>query len=1136
MAGRLLLVTQDAGDLGGLPEVLEQAGWQVARASSERAARAALDDDPPDACVVDAGLARDGAARLIRGWRDAGHPTPVLVRGTDDARERFPGADGFLDPGDPASHAQVLDSVVTALKPPASLRLGELTLDLASRRLDGPGSSLTLSDQEARMLGHLASRAHRAVGRDELLRVVWGYSRSVPTRAVDNAVRRLRTKIEVDPAKPAHLLTVRGLGYRLVVEAVTPASAPAARSVDRPATNLPRRERDAFVGRARDLHTVVQLFADGATVVTLLGPGGMGKTRLARRYGARAHAEGGAVWFCDLTAAQTGSELVQAVASAVGVPLGAVDDTAVRQLGHALAARSELLLILDNCEQLVDAAAEVVEQLTELAPAARFLVTSRERLRLRGERCVELDGLPASEAYELFVTRARAVDRTFEPGSDEIDEVEAIVERLDGLPLALELAAARIGVLSPGQLGDALDRSFHRVLRGRDRGREARQATLWGAIDWSWQLLDPMEQAVLAQCSVFRGGFTLTAAEDVLDLGDWSDAPWTLDVIQSLRDKSLLRSSPRADRHAEARFTLFESVREYATEKLDRMGRAGELEELHAIWALELGESLAAGVPTRAGSRKLRKLQLEVDNLRAVHERFRDSYGERSAQAALVLDVVLATTGPLALRVQVLDDALSCGDLPADLHVRLLLARGQALLESGELQLAVADLEAARDEARMLGARRDEATALAVLGACRVGSGQLEAGRALLQHALDVARTVGDRGVEVQALVQLGLALRQGGELDAALDHLERALALVRRGGDPREEARVLRHLGEALSVAGQSGDAERRLREALELMRDLADWPGEGAVLETLGTLYQRMSDVAAAEGYFELAMDVHRAVGNRPGEAQVLLGLGACAIARQRFDEAKQLYARAADLSEALGDPSKVAAARMGLGNLYAAEDSHAEAERQYRGALASFRASGSRWREGVALSNLGGLLMAREDRLEEAQQVLTEAVAIHEEVGAPRYVGLARFNMGVVHQILGRPAPARESYEVAIARGEEAGDQGLVAYAQALLGALQATEDRLGDAERHHEAARIAMSHAGSDRGVAVLELCEGFLELARSREASQSGQVAHAADFLEAARRRVEGARELARKRGDVGLALRLLQRDLDRTAA
>ncbi len=1135
MAGRLLAVTHDADGLSALAAQLSAQGWSLIHCTSVLEARGALNEQQADLCVLDSGLARDGAAVVLRAWRDQGHATPVVVRVTGDGQDRYPGADGFLDPAQPAGHAAAVAAVVASLQGPRQLILGSGRVDLATRRLEGPGASLTLSEQEARLLGHLASRAHRAVGRDELLRVVWGFSQSVPTRAVDNAIRRLRTKVEPDPAKPVHLLTVRGLGYRLVAEAVR-SPGPVVSPVPRAATNLPKRERDAFVGRIEDLDALATLFAEGATAVTLLGPGGMGKTRLARRFGARWHARHGSAWFCDLTAAQGLAELVQAVGSSLGVQVSGADRAAVEQLGHALAARGEVLLILDNCEQLVEAAASAVEVFVQLAPDARVLATSRERLRVRGERCLELGGLSGPEAYELFVTRARAVDRNFEPDPEEIERIEEVVERLDGLPLALELAAARVGVLSPAQLNDALDKSVHRVLRGSERGREPRQATLWGAIDWSWRLLDPMEQAVLAQSSIFRGGFTLTAAEDVLDLGDWSDAPWTLDVIQSLRDKSLLRSSPRADRHAEARFTLFETVREYAEGKLDEMGRVPELRGQHALWCLELGEGLAAGVATRGGRRKLRKLQLEVDNLRAVHERHRVHDPDITARAALVLDVVLQTTGPLDLRVEVLDQALSGADLSPERRVQLLLARGRALRISGDVGRAVDDLQAARDEAGMLGARRDEAAALAALGACRVETGKLEAGRAKLQHALDVAQSVADLGTEVQVLRYLGIADRQAGEIDASLDHLGRALTLVRRLGDPRGEASVLRQLGEALSVAGQSGEAERRLRESLELARDLGDWAGEGEVLETLGTLYQRMSDTDAAEGYFTLARDVHRAVGNRPGEASVLLGLGACAIARQRFDAAKELYARAADLAEALEDPSKVAAARMGLGNLYAAEDNVAEAERQYRGALASFRATGSRWREGVALSNLGGLLMARDDRLEEAQAVLTEAMAIHEEVGAPRYEGLARFNMGVVHQILGRPESAQESYGVAIARGEEVGDKGLVAYARALMGSVQATEDHLGDAEREHAAARLAMHEAGGGRGLAVLDLCEGFLELARAREARHGGDPRRAADFLEAARGRVEGARELARRRGDVGLALRLLIRDLERTAA
>ena len=275
-------------------------------------------------------------------------------------------------------------------------------------------------------------------------------------------------------------------------------------------------ERDAFIGRSAELQSLALQLQSGSRLVCLLGPGGTGKTRLARRYALAWLGEWpGGVYFCDLSEAHSLEGIHFAVALALGVPLGK-DDPAV-QLGHAIAGRGRCLVILDNFEQVQQHATATVGRWLDRAGEATFVVTSRERLHLEGEQVLAVEPLRLdSEAIELFAVRARAQRPGFELDEGTRHAVAEVVRLLDGLPLAIELAAARVRVLSPAQIVERLKDRF--VLLAGATGAAARQATLRAAIDWSWELLTPWEQTALAQCSVFEGGFTLEAAELVLDL------------------------------------------------------------------------------------------------------------------------------------------------------------------------------------------------------------------------------------------------------------------------------------------------------------------------------------------------------------------------------------------------------------------------------------------------------------------------------------------------------------------------------------------------------------------------------------------------------------------------------------------
>lgn len=325
-------------------------------------------------------------------------------------------------------------------------------------------------------------------------------------------------------------------------------------------------ETTSFVGRLTDLEELGNLVAR-ERLVTVLGPPGVGKTRLVCELLERRRVAALEVVFVDLAEASTAEAMRVAVARALEVPLGATSDAGDGELYRALAARESCLLVLDDFEKLI-AEAPLVGRWLAAAPELRVIVTSRERLRVAGEAVFDLAPLsveggassPVSEAALLFIARAQASRRDFAPADDELKEVTELVRRLDGLPLAIELCAARVRVLSPRELAARLDSDPgagpERLLAGPPAGRRG----LREAVEASIALLDETERSLLAVCTVFRGGFSAEAIEEVL--GDAPDAPWPLDVLHALVDKSLVVATDAA--HGVRRFRLLSTLRAFA--------------------------------------------------------------------------------------------------------------------------------------------------------------------------------------------------------------------------------------------------------------------------------------------------------------------------------------------------------------------------------------------------------------------------------------------------------------------------------------------------------------------------------------------------------------------------------------------
>ena len=786
---------------------------------------------------------------------------------------------------------------------------------------------------------------------------------------------------------------------------------PPPRTLDPGRTNLAPHP-SSFVGREADLQAMTSLF-EHSRLVTLMGPGGAGKTRLACRYAAQCLHEyqPGGTWLVELGEARSLSDVLRAVSLALSVPLtqGSSEADGLEQLCDTIAGRGRMLLVMDNFEQVVHTAFETLGKWMKRAGEARFLVTSREHLRLEGEAVWEVGPLPLEGSVALFLDRARAVRRGFAPKEADAEAIEQIVQQLDGLPLAIELAAARASVMSPAAIRDKLAQRF-RLLGVGKRGAPSRQATLMGAIDWSWDLLSEWEREVLAQCSVFRGGWTLEAVETVIDLSAWEEACWPVDVVQSLVEKSLIRSLSSSDDDREMRFGMYESIREYAARKLNE---PEAVEARHGAFYARLGkEDVLEALHGPEGTRAFRILEQELQNLvEAANRAVTKGALETAAQAALAASEVFKQRGPLAVGIHLIESVLETNPRE-DLRARLLLRHGLLIRFSGRVDEAHRSLDEALVLARRLGDTRLEGHALESLGGLHFEQGRTNDALSNYEAALEAHRKIGDRYFEGLLLGHLGSLLLEQGRMDEAISHYEAALEIHRAVGNRHLEGLVLVNLGSLHGKRGRVDHAFSKYEAALEIHREVGNRRIEGIILGNLGSLHLERGRMDEALSYFESALEVHREIGNRRAEGVVL---GNMSLLLQR------------------------------LGSLDKAGSS-------YEAALEIHRKLGNRRSEGIILANKGALNL-EQGRIKEALLDCEAALEVHREVGNRLAEGMVLGDIGLVYLELDRMDEARSAFDAGESVLQELSDP-------MKLGNLLCKRARLSLAEKDGDSARITL----------------------------------------------------------------------------
>jgi predicted ATPase/class 3 adenylate cyclase len=827
-----------------------------------------------------------------------------------------------------------------------------------------------------------------------------------------------------------------------------PAITAALRTLTARPTNL-QAQLTTFVGREREVRDLKSRLLAGARMLTLTGPGGCGKTRLAVEVAGELLGEfPDGVWLAELADVSSDALVVQAVAGALGV-----QEETNRELPDVLTRRlqpARMLVVLDNCEHVVHGAAQLAESILRACPNVQLLATSREPLSVPGEATWVVPSLsvPSNgsaidryEAVRLFVDRAAAVNQTFALTPDNTDPVGEICRRLDGIPLALELAAARVGVLSVNQICERLDDRFKLLTRG-SRTAMPRQQTLRALVDWSYDLLAADEQALLCRLSVFAGGFTLEAAEAVA--GDDVDV---LDGLDGLVRRSLVQVEQSG---SSTRYRLLETIRQYALEKLDARGEALGARASHRRWVYDLAATTRDLDFSSSGASIHDHVDLEIGNVRAALESGLSDPGAIADALRICVDLgyYWFLRAHSAEGESWLDRALGkAGDVDPVLRGFALLTRGILAFERLDHDKSVPALTEALATGEEHGNRSLMLRASNWLAACETMLGEFDQARELL----DRHKEFGDILEEPERAAWsylLGSLFQTQGDAAASRQFLEDSIVRARRAGAPYV---LVRALPVAANMALAAGDVDRAadlFAEALDMARQTNDRIGIARSLVFLAGGSIETGDYAgASERLREAAPIVTREVGSPAMLARLQLAQGTLDLHRARLDDARRHFNAALATALQLRRPREIVDARTSLGALHLAAGEPERAGAELEQALELARGAQDRERTARALELLGRLAISQGD-LDPASRLIEEGAAIASDVGSDARLAAAAHGRGLLALAMGDKDRASTFLRGALERRRRLGSglasiETLEALAKAVPDAREAAE---------------------------------------------------------------------------------------------
>ncbi|WP_460661110.1 AfsR/SARP family transcriptional regulator [Kribbella swartbergensis] len=742
-----------------------------------------------------------------------------------------------------------------------------------------------------------------------LIRALYADGRQAEALAAYERVREtLGYELGTDPGtrlRDLHLAVLRG-------ESVDP---PAATAVVPAASPMPRHNLRApltsFVGRREDVAELARLLSDGTRLVTMVGPGGAGKTRLATETGrALVDQSGDGIWFVELAPLGDAADVAPTVLSALGAS-EYVDDlrtslapkhfptsrAATARLVEVIADR-RILLVLDNCEHLIQEVAGLVDSLLAACPRLRVLTTSREPLSIPGEHLHPVGplGLPPEDdtddqypAVQLFVDRARAVRPDFALNDANRAAVAEICRRLDGMPLAIELAAARLRALTPSQIVDRLADRF-RLLTSGSRTALPRHQTLRAVVEWSWELLDPDEQAVARRLSLFSGGATLEAAEQVCSDDDLPSES-VLGVLASLVDKSLVEAA--ADDRS-VRYRMLETVRAYGAEQLKAAGEHERFRQAHTAYFSRLLRQARPKLRSAEQIHWIARLNADNENLL---DALRTAIDSGSAGTAVELVAALGEywnmCGRPAEGVNWMQAALAVPgpSSPADRASALMLL-SLGILSTGEdpdeaFPRAVRGLA----EVRWLSRRHEQVATSGVGLFTNAMWAAIRRDRAACFRELEAARRHDDPWTRNMGVMMTAMFRENDGYVDEMAADLAVALDGFRALGDRWGTSLALRGLASFQSNKGEHEAVLASLAEALDLLQELGTTDGVPQTLGQSAMSRVELGDLDGARADLQRAMQLAEETGSRSGQGMAYAGMSRIALRTGKLDEAKEL-----------------------------------------------------------------------------------------------------------------------------------------------------------------------------------------------------------------------------------------------------
>jgi predicted ATPase/DNA-binding SARP family transcriptional activator len=818
-------------------------------------------------------------------------------------------------------------------------------------------------------------------------------------------------------------------------------------------------------------------------LVTLTGSGGIGKTRLALSVAAEVapeYADG--VWLVSLEALSDGDLIAEHVGRVLGMQ-GAARRSPLESLTNHLRSRL-LLLVLDNCEHLLEASAQVVRHLLRECAGVRVLATSREPLGITGEaawavpalavpvpehlptgQATLLRVLMSYEGIQLFVERAIAAQNTFALTGSNARVVAEVCARLEGIPLALELAAARARAMTVAQIAARLDDHLGLLTTG-SHTMPSRQQTLRATLDWSYGLLGEAERQLLARLSVFAGGWTLEAAEAVC-AGSLIQARQVMNLLASLVDKSLVHFEARDDAAA-GRYRLLETVRQYAVERLEESGKTATVRTAHRDFFLTLAEGAETLLTGAAQQTLMACLEAEQENLRAAlgwcgAEPLGVGAGLRLAGA---LWEFWEMRGQYSEGRAFLTEAL--GRPGAELRT---LGRAKALNAVGVLASYQGDKEAIQEQHtealaifREVGDLEGVAWSLYNLGnIAAVGAADSETARTLYDESLALFRELGNNRGIASTLHQVGSLASKWGDKEIARTLYTESLAIFQEMGNRQATAWSLNDLGSLTWEQGDYATARELHEESLAVFRELGHKRGIGWALHLLGKLARQQGDYAAAGALYAESLAISREMADRQGIAWLLNDLGNVAILRADPETARTLYAESLAISRGLADRQGVAWSLHHLGSLAREQGDYAAARERHEESLTVFREVADRQAVAWSLNDLGRLFEAQGDHAA-ARARHAESLAIFQGLGNKQgvawtlhYQSRAAFNQGDL-------AAARSLYAAGASVQGELRDWGAVAESLEGLAAVMWAQSASQRAVRLWAAAHQLREHTG------------------------------------------------------------------------